>query len=259
MTDQYPRVASLSYQINSSETHKFAPEADTEGKLTSFRFHLRGSEAAFFPTTHFASADEALSVLDPQLRAWELDVAFTEGLDVMTFKFIHAHVEKSPPEPGVTTVPFVARLMIGGLAPRVIVTHSMHPLPPTGFAVDDCVKTLGALFSFAKRTPIALLYVAYSMTTCVELYHGPRLSEAAKALGFSSNVLDRVNQLATTRSIGAVARKFEVGEKRQPLSNDERVWLEVILELIVRRAAAVAAGVPPGEQVTLSSHPLDMS
>jgi hypothetical protein len=255
LTTQYPRVSFLSYRIISGDSHKFATEAELEGHLAGFRFHLRGEDAVFFPLEHFSSEVEARSALDPQLRAWELATALTEGLDVLAFKFLYANLEKAPPEPGVTIVPFVAQLTIGGLAPRVIVTHGVHRSPPTGFAMDECVETLGALLLFAKRTPHALLYVAYSMTTCVETYHGPQPNVAASSLGFSANVFQRINELANTRGVGAEARKFVPGATRTQLSTSERAWLLQMLELIVRRAAAVAAGESPGDKITLSSQP----
>jgi hypothetical protein len=253
--DDYPRIASLTFRILSSDSHKYAEEAALEGQLIGFRFQLRCRDAVFYPLTHFGSAAAALAVLTPQLRAWELQAALTEGIDVLAFKYVHAHLEKTPPQPGVELVQFAAQVVVQGFA-RGTVTHNVHPSPPTGFAVDEFVETLGALFLFAKRTPLALLYVGYSMTTCVETYLGPKSSVAANALGFSSNVFDRINDLATNRGIGAVARKFKPGETRTPLSNGERSWLETMLELIVRRAAAVAAGEVPGEKITLSSHPL---
>jgi hypothetical protein len=254
---EYPRVASLTYRIASDEPHEYAEGAQLDGGLQDFAFRLRHRTAEFSPLVRFANEADARAALEPQLRAWELEVALRNGCGALAFEFLTAQVERAPPRPGVVEIRGQAMMVFGGSAPMKI-TWNQHPAPPAAFAIDECVATLGELYLRARETPSMLLYLAYSATTCLEFYYGG-LASARKHLAIAVNVFKKVNELANTRGMGADARKFYDGHPRAPLSPGEQDWLMRMLEAIVRRAAAGQAGAPVGDEITLETMPVPVA
>ena len=254
MTEQYPRVAVLTYRILADDHYDYPRSAKLDGELRGFRFELRHHKAAFVPLERIRSEDEARALLEPQLRAWTLDAALRHGPGSLRFEFVASHVQKAAPPPGVVEATGHALLSIRGLKMNIIQGFATHPGPPQDFAVDEYVQILGELFLLARGTPKTVLYMAYSMTTCLEEYFGG-LAGASKRLAISKPVLETVERLSNSRGTGVEARKFNAG-KRDPLTAAEREWLLLRMETIVRRAGAAAAGAPVGKTITLGEVPL---
>jgi hypothetical protein len=253
---EYPRVAGLNYRIVPAGVHRYAETATLVGRIDRFEFSLRHLSAFFTPLVRFATEKEACEVLDPQLRAWELSATLREGVGALTFEFVNSHVQQAAPPPGVIEATgAILGISFTGFAPNIALTHSFHPPPPAGFAIDDDVCVLSQLFLLAKATPVTLLYVAYCMFTYLE-YSYRSLPAASDAFAISKPVLKAISNLANSRGDGAEVRKFKRGVPRLPLLPEERRWLLEILTIIIRRAGALAAGVPVGPQITLDSMPL---
>jgi hypothetical protein len=81
------------------------------------------------------------------------------------------------------------------------------------------------------------------------------LPAAARALRISLPVLRKIRSLSSQRGTGAEVRKFERSVALAALTLEEREWLLRLLELMVRRAGAVAAGAPVGDEITLATMP----
>jgi hypothetical protein len=247
----YPHVASLTYPIGTDEVHRYEDRAELRDRIGNFSLHLRDGRAEFTPLVHFANEADARSELEPRLRAWEVHVALTHGTGVLHFSFRQCRIQQSAPPPGVIEVPGAAMVMASASV-QTTVSYAMYHAPPHDFAVDQTVRILADLFLLARAHPVMLLYIAYSMTTFLEDSFGD-FARAAKRLGISQNVFQRIDNLANTRGTGAEVRKFKRGVKRSPLTFDERGWLIRVLELIVRRSAAATAGARIVEQATLKT------
>lgn len=250
----YPRVNALVYRIQSDEEYQYAAQAECNGALREFTFRLHYLHARFTPSVRFADVEQARAALEPQLRAWDLFTALEYGRRALQFIFLNADVQEQAPPPGAIQLEG-ASMAAFGCAITKIITLEQHPPPPQGFAVDECVETLGALFLLARTAPTTLLYVAYSMTTCLE-YHYQGFAGASKRLSIAKNVLQPINVYANERGVGAEVRKFNPKVQRKPLSLAEREGLIKILEEIVRRAGLAAAGAIPAPPVTLATIPL---
>lgn len=166
---EYPRVITLVYRIASDEVHQYAEDAELSDTLGNFAFRLHRRNAEFRPLVRFAKEEDARAELEPQLRAWELDAAIKHGPGAFAFMFLTSHIQQEAPKPGVIKVPGAAMTLTGG-SPTTTLTYKHYPTPPRGFVVDECVQTLGELFLLARTVSLVLLYIAYSMTTCLEYY-----------------------------------------------------------------------------------------
>lgn len=252
-TTQYPRVTGLTYQIETKEPHVYMADAESTGQVQGFAYRFKRYSAQFDTLKWYPSQEAARAELEPQLRAWAVHSALTHGAGVLSFKFLQAQVEEGPPVPGVARISGVACLFIGGRV-GVEISYRHHPQPPAQFAVDEFVQTLADLFNLARGTPLTLLYIAYSMSTCIEDQYGGRINAGA-TLSIAPALLKRINRLANERGVGAEVRKFDPNVIRKPLSDAERDWLNSTLKLIVLRAGAVAAGATGLAEISLQSNP----
>jgi hypothetical protein len=149
-----------------------------------------------------------------------LDAAITHRPGAFAFRFLTSHIQQAAPRPGVIEVPGAAMAFTTG-SPTLTLTYKNYPAPPRGFVVDESVQTLGELFLLTRKSPLVLLYIAYSMATCLEYSYGS-LAEAARRLAISQNLLARISELATARGAGAEVRKFDQ-EYNEPRCRKENV------------------------------------
>jgi hypothetical protein len=174
------------------------------------------------------------------------------GKRILSFKFLHATLQESPPQPG--ELSGVASVQFGG---RATITGMLdaYSQPPQDFAVNECVQTLGDLFLLTKERPRIVLYIAYRMITLIKTDNGG-IRNAAIKLGMTQGVLNKLKELANRRGIGVEARKHELHQERTPLTSGEREWLMRKMKQIVCQAGKAVAGASLGEQITLGADPV---
>ena len=97
-----PHVEALEYVVKHSRSVSYEnPQCDCE--LPKFRITIEGHRAIIKPKDHFATAEEARAVIEPLLRAWELDVALKyDDPDVLRFAYLAPHIIDRNPTPGAT-------------------------------------------------------------------------------------------------------------------------------------------------------------
>jgi hypothetical protein len=247
----YPLVERLTYRIACDEGHAIGEGALLEGAVGDFTFKLSGTVAEFIPIRHFASADGARGALEPLLRSWELDAAIAHGPDAFTFVFREASVRERPRQSGEIEGLAVMGFIVKG---RLTGVFSEYPKPPREFVVDELTQALGVLFLQAKRTPVAALQLAYAMLTCVDAYFDKR-TLVTKTFNISAGLLTKVQVFSSNRGEGAEVRKFSGTRVGEAVTSSERAWLFSVLELLVRRAGQLAAGVSIFEEANLATHP----
>jgi hypothetical protein len=246
----YPRVVDLAYRIETGGSHRYAETAESSGLLHGFSFKLSPKRAMFAPSTHLHSETEARARLEPQLHAWECVSHLDHGPGALKFRYVSCYVQREAPQPGVGQIRVAGEIDIAGSAIALRV-HSTFPNPPAEFAVNDCVSDLFELFVQAREVQATLLKNAYSMVTRLE-YEFDSLTDVSASLRISENVLKRIKMLATARGSGAEVRKFRRSIVRQALSEDERQWLLRVLEILVRRSAALEAGKVAADVLTVA-------
>ena len=252
MSNPYPRVVSLKYHIEPGKGHAYGPGVKLSTKLKDFSAELAQREAIFTPLIHFASADEAIAVLQPQLDSWEIHAMLTRGVGSLIFRFVDAYIQEQPPTPGlcVQLHGVTAKIFGGTVAP--LITHSHFVEPPTSFAVDANVEDLAAIYEGLIRYPRNLLHFAYAMTSRVSMAHGTEKA-AANALGVDHDVIRQLNSMSAKLGVGAEARKHDRDSLGRAPTQAEREWIEKLLRELLVRAGAIAAGSAPGGQITLQN------
>jgi len=263
-----PHVVSLTYRIDVADTVDFdraPPKATDRG---AFRITLDAYLATVEMVDHFASVEEARKVVDPFLRAWELEVDLRDTGDRFRFVYQTAEiVDRNPPATGDVAVTLGrGTIALAGMDVVVHVGRSEWPEPPQDIAVSPDADVLWRRWRrYRAEKQESLLAAAYWALTVLEAAPGvaapvkPRRSSkrrqtASAFFNVELDVLDRIGELTSTRGGDDESRKHE--GRSAPLSPAERQWLEAAFRALVRRVAERAYhGKPPPNMLRMSDLP----
>ena len=251
-----PHVEALHYRLVADGTTTFAantPPVDYADETLTAR--LEAGQLTVRPKEHHASESEALAVVGPFVRAWEISSALTYERPEIRFEYERAEVvDRSPPPPGDHTVYASAgEVFLVGMSATLSVERVHYPAPPADFVHDANVDTLYHRWVGYLDGSEPLPTMANFCLTVLQHAAGGRTAAAAH-FGISGKVLATVGRLATERGDALTARKMT--SNLQPLKTEEREWLEAAVRTMIRRAGEVAA--QPAQalpQITLADLP----
>jgi len=230
-----PHVEALVYVVKHSPTFSYDKAEPYERQLPECRINIERRQATIAPKEHFATAEKARAVVEPILRAWELDAALEhDNPDVLRFVYLAPKIIDRDPTPGVARIePVSVRLKMGDLA--VCLDLGEYPAPPAGLVVRSDVA---AMFDRWRRYKAGQALLGDTADFCRgALEQGGGRQAAAERYQIDRPVLDTLGELADRKG-GAHARKFK--GYGAPYSERERVCLEDALKKLIRRAAEVA-------------------
>jgi hypothetical protein len=217
---------------------------------------------------HFASVEEAQKLVEPFLRAWELEADLRDSGDRFRFAYKTAEViDRSPPAHGSAVIGVgVGSLAVAGAQAFAHVGRAKWPDPPRDLEVSpdaDALWRRWRRYREEKREP--LLSAAYWALTMIEAAPGlaspgtprpgsKRRQAASAFFNIGLDVLNMVGELTSTRGGNDEERKAE--GRATPLSPAERQWLEAAFRALVRRVAEQAYhGGPPPRPLTMGDLP----
>ena len=183
---------------------------------------------------HAADQAEARALVDPFIRAWEIDAGLTIGRAEFTLRFDSAQVVDRAPTPGVhelqanATATFTATLQLTAF-------RSHYPVPSLAFQTTPEVEALWARYLRYVAGSEPLLSMAYACLTLLE--RGNR-RQAEGLYGVEYEVLSKLGELTSTRGDALTARK--PGEATAPLSATESRWVDAAIRAVTRHIATRA-------------------
>lgn len=244
-----PHVKQLRYSMRHGDSTSFVEPPPVRVQKESFTAVLDDGILTVTMLDHFSKIEDARAVVDPYLRAWELQDELKGSRTGLEFVYEDGEViDRNPPAPGEPRVISLeaASYAIAGAAATLHVAKRSYPPPPDAFAIDPDVATMWLRYRSHKEGKEPLPGMAYFCLTVVELSAGGRNKAAAK-YSIHRDVLAKIGDLSSTRGDMEMARKADgVGV---PLSEHEARWLDAAVRLVIGRAAEVAGG----KQVTAIS------
>jgi hypothetical protein len=240
MNDPIRHVAALLYRVEHSSIFSYENAQPFADGLPEFRIRIEGNQAIVEPKELFATAKEALKVVGPVLRAWELDAALNhDHPDVLRFFYVGAEILDRPPQPGsavLYTQTGNYRIFGGEVTMRMVLNE--YPSPPSeGLAVEPGSE-VEAMFDIWSRYKAGRARLGDTSDFCRgALEKGGGRQAAADRYKIDREVLDQLGDLADKKG-GPHARKYK--GYGTPYTQNEIAWLETILKKIIRRAAEVA-------------------
>jgi hypothetical protein len=231
-------VVSLSYKLRPSDQVTYVSPAPVEFETEEVRFRLAKGKLTCEMKSHISRAEEARAVVEPVLRAWEVDADLRWNRGELRFEFDAADiVDRTPLPPGV--VRGHAHVLLGVAAISAVGTVSVHvtrahyPEPPGAFRLNPDAESILLRYQgyLAGREP--LLSMAYFCLTVIEANAGSRAS-AARTYGIDKALLGKMGELTSRRGDRLSARKATAG-RVQPLIGPESAWLEAAVKTLIWR------------------------
>ncbi len=234
-------VVSLRYNLQPSDQVTYVSPPPVEFETEEVRFRLADGKLACEMKTHFSTAEAARSVVEPILRAWEVDADLRWNRGEIRFKFDGAGIiDRSPAPPGV--IRGHAHMIAGVTTMCAVGTVSVHvsrdryPEPPGTFRLNPDAESILLRYQgyLGGREP--LLSMAYFCLTVLEatIRGSNRRKRAATAYRIEEGVLRKIGDLTSCRGDRSIARKAPAGPV-QPLTSPESAWLETVVKTLIWR------------------------
>ena len=242
---QDPHVAAVYYRISSAEGLPFGNPPPVALSNHLGVFEVTEGRLMVRPADHYASGTEARTVLDPFLRAWEVDADLSRGIGSIRFEFDSVRkIDRNPPAKSGSSVSIAAEtggLTVTGIAATILITQDTYPPPPRDFRTTPEVEVAYGRWKAFRERREPLQSMAYAVLTLVESVAGGH-RQAASTFQVDIRVLDTIGRLSSTKGDAVTARKFKQGLQVDPLSGGESNWLEAAVRQLVRRVGEHAAG-----------------
>ena len=232
-------VVSLRYALLSTELITYVNPPPVEFETEEARFRLADGSVTCDMKTHFPTAAAARAVVEPILRAWEVDADLRRKQGELQFKFDRAEIiDRSPAPPGVirahlvAPAPAISACLIGGTV-SVHESRDHYPEPPGTFRLNPDAESILLRYQgcLAGREP--LLSMAYWCLTVLEANAGGR-KLAATDYRIEEAVLRMMGELTSRRGDRLSARKATAGPA-QPLTGPESAWLAAAVKTLIWR------------------------
>lgn len=253
-----PHVEKLHYETYSGEgiSFKNPPPVSLSNQLGTFE--LRDGHLTVSPAGHYADPAQARAVVEPFLRAWEMEADLKGNLETIRFKFLHAEtVDRNPPAEGeresqTLQVTGAAQISITGHA-KLHLVHKEYPQPPGAFRSTPEVEMAFRRWKQYRDGLEPLPSMAYFILTILQTNAGGQ-RQAAEIYRIDYKVLNKISHLSSTKGTAATARKAPRNGKVDELTSRENLWLEAATRILIRRLGEHASGTPL-KKVTLADLP----
>jgi hypothetical protein len=260
-----PYVVALHYNVLVDPGVDLAKAQPLCHSEPAFHVRLGSDKAKFTMRQQFATEQDALSVVQPFVDAWNVCAGLEFLPNRFRLEYSHPEIVDPSPMPGVIALQ-PRNLTIGSPEadrPPLTVHRDQFPSPPTNYRVSPEVNAMYAQYHGHTEGIIPLVHMAYFSLTVLEQGISPGSSAggwitkkrqmAAQRYAIHVDVLRKMAYLSTERG-GATARK--VAGWYAELTATEAAWLEAAIKLMIRRAGEIAAN-PTGQhqQITMADLP----
>ena len=140
-------VVSLQYALKSSKCCSYVNPPPLRFETDDARFQMAAGKLTCDMKTHFSTAEAARAVVEPLLRAWEVDADLRWNRGELRFQFTAADIiDRSPVQPGLirgtafVVQPAAMVSAIGTVSAHV--TRAQYPHPPPSFRLNPDAQSI---------------------------------------------------------------------------------------------------------------------
>ncbi len=239
-----PHVQSLNYMVSSGEEITYQDPKPILFTNNLGTFELSDGHLRIEPADHYPDEDDYRQIIEPFLRAWEIEADLNSKIGMIRFNFDRAEViDLNPPPPGSSQVIQVkaAEFVLVGESVSFHLTKKNYPQPPITFRVTPEVEQAYHRWVGYRNGREPLLSMAYFILTLIESMAGNR-DGAANLFQIDIQVLRMIGRLSSTKGDASIARKVSTNIQLEELSSSETHWLEETIRKIILRLGEQASG-----------------
>jgi hypothetical protein len=233
-----PHVETLVYRLEVASNVQYENAQPIDVDYEEFSGRLESNQLICEMKMHYPHIEAARSVVEPSLRAWEVDVALRFGRGELQFVYMEAKVIDRNPSPPGSPLKIQAtkaiHFTLSIVSPTIDVMRRQYPHPSRLFRISPDVETLWKRYEMYldKKEPICSM--AYFCLTVVLAKAGGK-RKASRMFSIDKRVLDKLGELTSTRGDSLTARKAALGSTPSPLSDKENKWIETVIKQLIRR------------------------
>src|SRR5882724_34655 len=245
-----PHVTILRYRLETDASLAFDSPAPREHDTPAFALRLADGLLTCDMKAHFTSVAAAKAVVEPVLRAWELETALREGKRAMWFAYQDAEVidrHPAPPSANLYIQVNEGLLRVTGELVSLQITRREYPAPPPHFTASADVETLWHRYEGYQQGREPLLAMAYFCLSVLEWRasqhpgRGDVRAWAESLYGIEREVLRKLGDLTANLGDETTARKIDASSLHHTPTPQEIAWIEAAIKLIIRRVGEHAA------------------
>lgn len=234
-----PVVETLEYCLKHSNEISFDNPPKIEEEFRDFKMKLADGLLQIQMKLFFSREVEARTIVEPFLKAWELDNFLKNGYKDFCFEFICSKiVDRNPPTVTRSKVLIaeVGEFFVFGNKVGFHVTRKSYPTIPKNLLYTPDVESLAARYEGFLNGREPLLSMAYFCLSLLQFTSGGRI-KAANKYNIDKDVLDLLGTLTSEHGDKSESRKLAKNSKLKPLTELEQTWIQETIKLIIRRKA----------------------
>jgi hypothetical protein len=232
-----PHVKELHYRLIHDEHVDYEEAPPLEHETDAFYVRVADGRAVFLMKEHYAATAAARAVVDPYIRAWEIDAGLEYGPGVFALEFERAVVIDRAQPDSLEGAMYGAAVAVCGTDAILSKSMERFPTPPQSLKVSPEVEDMYYLYAESRRHRVERLVAtnAYACLIRLEQMTGVsrgRRAAAAKQYAISLDILNKIGDLTANRGGLAGARK---NVETAPFTQQETMWLLKVTQALILR------------------------
>jgi len=234
MTPADSPVMTLHYSVQTNDRVSYLKPCAVNFERAEAWFELSDNKLTCKMKGHFSSPEDARSVVEPVLRAWEVATDLQRSRGELRFSFVAADIID---ERGIVVGPASAPSGASARMDPLPVIRTKYPAAPSeSFRLNAEAWTILHRYEgyLEQREPLQAM--AYFCLTVLEGKGRHKRQRAADKYNIDIAVLDTIGTLTTKHGDDLNARKASAA---QPLTAAQQTWLEAAVKKLILQLATL--------------------
>ncbi len=234
-----PHVAALEYRLETRGALTFDHPPAITRETADYHLRLADGLLRVELKGHHASEQTAQSLVEPYLRAWEIEADLAFAGPAIVFSFLRAEVvDRDPPKGEAVNDTLAFEQGIGVTKASVARVQPAYPAPPEQFVASPDVITMWSRYQMYRDGRDQLLSMAYACLSLLEGTTGKKKGSheaVCEKYSIAQAVRATLGELVSVKGSPLEARKLDIKATQTPLTDTERRWIEQVVQALIRR------------------------
>jgi hypothetical protein len=234
-----PFVEELYYNLKLSDDISYDNPPDIIEDFGDFKLTLAKGNVVIQMSSDCSNVEQARILVEPHLRAWELDNFLKMGKMELWFEFVDSKiVDRNPPTSDGSINLYVHNIeqlqIIDEITIHVI--RKNYPSPPRNILYSPDVDSMLKRYEGFLKGKEPLLSMAYFCLSLIQSKANGRKNAAHKYF-LDIKVLNLMGNLTSERGDMKEARKLDKTSTLRKLTESEQNWVRETIKIFIRRIA----------------------